>query len=165
MLAYLPRADGVFLTDNLQQLVVDGKVAKIPVVTGMESLRAAFLCFVLLMRRIGDCDDEGTLFTLSTLNLTTDAAVEKYVKEIWLSRVPEDELEELFDLYPSYLPSGSPYNTGFLNALSPQSKRIASFQGDAVFQSARRLFLDNISGKQDTWSFCMCFPCIAEPTY
>lgn len=40
-LAYLPRVDGVFLTDNPQQLVLKGSVARLPLVTG-------------------DCDDEGT---------------------------------------------------------------------------------------------------------
>jgi acetylcholinesterase len=33
-LAWLPRTDGVFLTDNPQKLVQQGKVAKIPYVTG-----------------------------------------------------------------------------------------------------------------------------------
>jgi hypothetical protein len=35
MLAWLPRTDGVFLTDTPQQLVADGSVANIPIVTGM----------------------------------------------------------------------------------------------------------------------------------
>ncbi|KAG6815752.1 hypothetical protein H0H93_009083, partial [Arthromyces matolae] len=50
-LAFFPRADGVFLTDNPQNLVLQGKVAPVPFITG-------------------DCDDEGTLFALSTLNIT-----------------------------------------------------------------------------------------------
>jgi hypothetical protein len=33
-LAWLPRADGVFLTDNPQYLVAQGKVANIPMVNG-----------------------------------------------------------------------------------------------------------------------------------
>ena len=50
-LAWLPREDGVFLTGNPQNLVQAGTVSPVPFVTG-------------------DCDDEGTLFSLSTLNLT-----------------------------------------------------------------------------------------------
>ena len=50
-LVYLPRVDGVFLTDNPQQLVLRGEVANVPFVTG-------------------DCDDEGTLFAFPTLNIT-----------------------------------------------------------------------------------------------
>jgi acetylcholinesterase len=50
-LAWEPRVDGVFLTHSPQKLVLDGKVADIPFITG-------------------DCDDEGTLFALSSLNIT-----------------------------------------------------------------------------------------------
>lgn len=46
-----PRVDGVFLSDNPQTLVARGSVARIPFVNG-------------------DCDDEGTIFALSTLNIT-----------------------------------------------------------------------------------------------
>lgn len=34
LLAWLPRADGVFLEDKPQQLVIEGKVANIPIVSG-----------------------------------------------------------------------------------------------------------------------------------
>jgi len=50
-LAWLPRVDGVFLTADPQDLITQGSVADIPFVTG-------------------DCDDEGTLFSLSSLNIT-----------------------------------------------------------------------------------------------
>lgn len=47
----MPRVDGVFLVDNPQVLVQQGNVARIPAV-------------------LGNCDDEGTLFTLTQLNVT-----------------------------------------------------------------------------------------------
>jgi hypothetical protein len=50
-LVWQPRADGYFLADDPQKLVRQGKVARIPFVTG-------------------DCDDEGTLFSFSQLNIT-----------------------------------------------------------------------------------------------
>ncbi|KAK7025565.1 hypothetical protein VNI00_015918 [Paramarasmius palmivorus] len=133
-LAWLPRADGTFLTDNPQRLVQQGKVAKIPIVSG-------------------DCDDEGTLFSLSTLNVTTEAQVKNYVKTEFISTVSDADLDRLLKLYPQDITQGSPYNTGILNAISPQFKRFASFQGDAVFQAPRRFFLENLSGKQPLWSF------------
>lgn len=34
-LAWLPRTDGTFLTKTPQQLVADGSVARVPIVTGM----------------------------------------------------------------------------------------------------------------------------------
>ena len=51
VLVWFPRVDGDFLVDDPQKLVQQGKVARIPFVTG-------------------DCDDEGTLFSLTQLNLT-----------------------------------------------------------------------------------------------
>ena len=50
-LPWQPRVDGVFLSDRFQQLVLEGKVADVPFI-------------------IGNCDDEGTLFALSQLNIT-----------------------------------------------------------------------------------------------
>ncbi|KAG9308805.1 Alpha/Beta hydrolase protein [Chiua virens] len=48
-LAWLPRVDGVFLTDDPQNLVRQGSVANIPFISG-------------------DCDDEGTIYSLSQLS-------------------------------------------------------------------------------------------------
>ena len=39
VLVYLPRVDGVFLTDNPQQLVLRGEVANIPFVAGSNPIR------------------------------------------------------------------------------------------------------------------------------
>ena len=63
-------------------------------------------------------------------------------------------MDKVLRLYPKNVTQGSPYDTGTQNALTPQFKRIASILGDLVFQATRRFFLDNSSGKQDTWSFC-----------
>ena len=40
-----------------------------------------------------------------------------------------------------------------MNALTPEFKRISAFNGDVVFHGPRRLFLDNLSGRQNAWSF------------
>ncbi|KAF8627374.1 hypothetical protein AX17_006189 [Amanita inopinata Kibby_2008] len=133
-LAWLPRVDGVFLRDNPQQLVLQGSVANIPFITG-------------------DCDDEGTLFSLSTLNITSTAELKTYIKQVFLPGISDDELDKIADFYPEDITAGSPFSTGILNALTPQFKRIAAFQGDGVFQGPRRFFLDHTSGRQDAWSF------------
>ncbi|KAF7327211.1 Carboxylic ester hydrolase [Mycena kentingensis (nom. inval.)] len=134
VLAWLPREDGVFLTDNPQRLVQQGKVANVPFVTG-------------------DCDDEGTLFSLSTLNITTDAQFIGWVKQYWLPSATTAQVNQFSTLYPDSLSSGSPYSTSILNAATPQFKRIASFQGDSVFQAPRRFFQQSRSGKQNQWGF------------
>ncbi|KAG6908771.1 hypothetical protein DXG01_003383 [Tephrocybe rancida] len=134
-LAFLPRADGIFLTNNPQQLILEGKVANVPFITG-------------------SCDDEGTLFAISTLNITTTAEFRHYLKTVFLSPgVPDGDIDGILHHYPQDARQGSPFDTSFLNAISPQYKRIAAFMGDGVFQAPRRFLLDHRSGKQDTWAF------------
>ncbi|KAJ3887241.1 Alpha/Beta hydrolase protein [Lentinula edodes] len=133
-LAWLPRADGVFLTDDPQKLVQQGQVSAIPIVSG-------------------DCDDEGTLFSLASLNVTTQSDIATYVQTIFLPNISDSDLAELLTEYPADITEGSPFDTGILNAITPEFKRIAAFQGDAVFQAPRRFFLQSLSGKQPIWSF------------
>ncbi|KAI0787378.1 carotenoid ester lipase precursor [Fomes fomentarius] len=133
-LPWLPRADGTFLTDHPQNLVKQGIIANIPFVTG-------------------DCDDEGTLFSLSSTNITTEADLRHYITGNY---IPEDagaDLDSLLTLYPGDITAGSPFNTGILNAITPQFKRLAAFHGDLIFQAPRRFFLEHTSGKQNTWAF------------
>ncbi|KAI0793616.1 hypothetical protein C8Q74DRAFT_1365215 [Fomes fomentarius] len=49
---WMPHADGVFLRDEPQKVVLEGSIADVPFV-------------------VGSCEDEGTLFTLARLNLTS----------------------------------------------------------------------------------------------
>jgi acetylcholinesterase len=66
---WTPRTDGVFLTDDPQKLVQQGKVAKIPYVTG--KLRPPCTVFRSPQKiYVGNCDDEGTLFSLANVNVT-----------------------------------------------------------------------------------------------
>ncbi|EKM49797.1 uncharacterized protein PHACADRAFT_131622 [Phanerochaete carnosa HHB-10118-sp] len=133
-LAWTPRADGVFLPDDPQTLVTQGSVASVPFVTG-------------------DCDDEGTVFALSTLNISTDAEVQTYFKTFYVPNATSSELDTMLQLYPQDPAQGSPFDTGDLNVLSPQYKRIAAILGDLVFQAPRRFFLTTQSSKQNTFVF------------
>ncbi|EIW52423.1 carotenoid ester lipase precursor [Trametes versicolor FP-101664 SS1] len=133
-LAWLPRVDGTFLVDAPQNLVQDGSVAGVPFVSG-------------------DCDDEGTLFSLSTTNVTTETDLRNYIHSNYLPQASSSDLDQLLKLYPQDITQGSPFNTGILNALTPQFKRLAAMQGDLVFQAPRRLLLQSRSGKQPMWSF------------
>ena len=63
-------------------------------------------------------------------------------------------MDKLLTLYPQDVTQGSPYDTGTKNAFTPEFKRIASILGDLAFQAPRRFFLNHVSGKQNTWSFC-----------
>jgi len=135
VLAWTPRADGSFLSDNPQRLVQQNRVANIPFVSG-------------------DVDDEGTIFSQSTLNITSDSEFENYIKTIWLPNATDAQLEPLFSQYPSDRSAGSPYNTSIESSITSQYKRMASFQGDAVFQAPRRFFMQTRAVRQSNiWGF------------
>ncbi|KAF8971835.1 carotenoid ester lipase [Flammula alnicola] len=134
VLAWSPRADGVFLEDNPQKLVQQGKVMNIPIVSG-------------------NVDDEGTLFSLSSLNVTTDEQFREYISTVFVPGANSTELDPLWSYYPSDPSIGSPFNTSGFNEITPQYKRISAFQGDVVFQAPRRFFLNHLSGKQKIWSY------------
>ena len=67
-LAWVPRTDGVFLKDDPQKLVNAGSVAKVPFVAGV--LFRDMLTSSKWLVSPGCTDDEGTLFTLSSENVT-----------------------------------------------------------------------------------------------
>ena len=74
--------------------------------------------------------------------------------QFYFSHAPSEAvLEPLFELYPNDPAAGSPFLTGDANQLAPMYKRMAAFQGDAIFQAPRRFFLDQQSSKQPTWSY------------
>lgn len=133
-LIWLPRVDGSLLTADPQALVAQGSVARIPIVNGNN-------------------DDEGTLFSLGNLNITTEDELKDYISAYYEANAPESELSRLLELYPADVTQGSPYDTGFLNVLTPQNKRIASLLGDLVFQAPRRYFLQSIADEQPVWSY------------
>ncbi|KAI0326862.1 carotenoid ester lipase precursor [Cubamyces sp. BRFM 1775] len=131
---WAPRADGVFLEAPPQHLVLAGKVAHVPFISG-------------------DCLDEGTIFATGSFNVTTDAEFEGFIHDHFFSTTLKALLAPLFELYPNDPAAGSPFGTGDANQLAPQFKRMAAIQGDLVFQAPRRFFLDQRSLKQPTWSF------------
>jgi acetylcholinesterase len=68
-LAWGPRADGTFIKAPPQQLVLQGSVANIPFVAGNKT---TYLLFPVVVNPAspGNCDDEGTLFSLANTNVT-----------------------------------------------------------------------------------------------
>ncbi|KAI0075535.1 alpha/beta-hydrolase [Panus rudis PR-1116 ss-1] len=132
--AWVPRVDGKFLTDNPQKLVLKGSVARVPFVAG-------------------DCDDEGTLFALSSTNVTTESQVRDYITTYFVRGAASSDVDALLSLYPADVTQGSPFDTGNANAISPQFKRISAFLGDLTFQAPRRLFLQYTASKQNSWVF------------
>lgn len=74
-----------------------------------------------------------------------------------LPGMSNEDVDRLATLYTDDITQGSPFNTGTLNAYTPQFKRLSSVQGDLLFHASRRFFQKYQSGKQNTWTYCRCF--------
>ncbi|KAJ7158228.1 carotenoid ester lipase precursor [Mycena crocata] len=129
-----PRVDDDVILRNPLVSVTKGLYAKIPIMTG-------------------DADDEGTLFSLSTTNITTNAEFVGYVQSNYLPKATSAQVEQIAALYPDDPDQGSPFGTGSENQFTPEFKRLAAFQGDYVFTGARRFFLEHASKTQNAWSW------------
>ncbi|KAF8637278.1 hypothetical protein AX17_002931 [Amanita inopinata Kibby_2008] len=132
--AWIPRADGMFLKDAPQHLVLQGSVANIPFV-------------------IGNVDDEATLFTFANLNITTTELLGDYAHSNFFPNLTDSERATLLGTHPEDPSVGSPFGTGIENALTPEFKRESAAKGDLVWQAPRRFFLDHVADKQPAWSF------------
>ncbi|RPD69259.1 carotenoid ester lipase precursor [Lentinus tigrinus ALCF2SS1-7] len=131
---YFPRADGAFVARPPQQLAVHGKIADVPVI-------------------IGDVKDEGPIFSLGMMNITTDEEFASYLAQTWFPGASSRDLTKLLRLYPSDPSAGSPFDTGNANAFTPQYKRISAVQGDWFFNAPRRQLLDRFSRHQLMYNF------------
>lgn len=84
---------------------------------------------------IGDQEDEGTLFSLFQLNITTNAQLIDYLTPFFPANPnARQAVTGLLAQYPDQpflgQPANSPFRTGGLNSLYPQYKRIAAVLGD-----------------------------------
>ncbi|KAI0028478.1 carotenoid ester lipase precursor [Vararia minispora EC-137] len=129
-----PFVDGVFLTAPPMRLISQGRVADVPFI-------------------IGDAEDEGTMLSVSSTNVTTDGELRSYLLDSALASFNASNIELLLELYPSDPAAGSPFDTGEQNALTPEFKRMAALLGDAELHAPRRLLLQQQSGKQNAYSY------------
>ncbi|KAJ7471024.1 sterol esterase [Mycena latifolia] len=129
-----PRVDEDVIVQNPLVSVAKGHYAKVPIMTG-------------------DSDDEGTLFSLSNSNITTNDEFLAYIHSNYLPSATPTEIANLSVLYPDDPAKGAPFNTGSANQLTPEFKRLAAFQGDWIFLGGRRFFLEHASTTQNAWSW------------
>lgn len=173
-IAFGPRTDGVFFSDVPTKLVLQGSVANIPFVTGAVYIILPFSLKLTKVDFPGDCDDEGTQFGPSTLNITsvipsipcnmmlitdiysTTAQLRTYFHDNYLPQSQLSEVDSVLTSYPDDGTQGSPFDTGILNEITPQYKRIAAILSDLAFQGPRRAFLNELSSKQNTWAYRKC---------
>ncbi|TDL19967.1 carotenoid ester lipase precursor [Rickenella mellea] len=131
---WVPRVDGDFIPETPYKLISAGQVAPVPFVNG-------------------DCDDEGTAFSLNFSNITTEAELEAFVSSNEFPAASSGAVKNVAALYPANPAVGSPFGTGSANALSSQFKRIAAIQGDYAFHSNRRFLLKNRASHQTIFSY------------
>ncbi|KAJ7630257.1 Alpha/Beta hydrolase protein [Roridomyces roridus] len=133
-IVWRPRVDGDVIVKDPLISVQEGLYSRMPFLTG-------------------DSDDEGTIFTVPLLNITTDAEFLNFVHSNYLPTATQGQIAQVARLYPADPAQGSPFGTGTADQLSPQYKRLAAFQGDLVFVAPRRSFLEHASTRQNTWSW------------
>ncbi|KAJ7894852.1 carotenoid ester lipase precursor [Mycena olivaceomarginata] len=133
-LVWRPRVDGDVVVRNTFESMAQGEFAKIPIMSG-------------------NVDDEGTLFALSSTNVTTDSEFHDYVQSNYLAAGTPEEVAKIVELYPQNPTLGAPFGTGSANEITPEFKRIAAFEGDFLFIGIRRFLLQHASKTQNTWSW------------
>ncbi|KAN0113160.1 cholinesterase [Hyaloscypha variabilis] len=136
-LSYLPRPDGVVITQSPDILAQNGQFAKVPFI-------------------IGDQEDEGTLFSLAQSNISTTDELVDYLSTVFFHDATVEQIQDLVATYPDDPSAGSPYRTGALNEIYPQYKRLASILGDLAFTLTRRIFLNissSVHPSVPSWSY------------
>ncbi|KAK4915845.1 hypothetical protein LTR49_016103 [Elasticomyces elasticus] len=140
-LSYLPRPDAgdKFFSRSPDLSVASGAFAKVPII-------------------IGDQQDEGTLFSLAQSNITTNAQLIQYLASYFPTNPNAvADIAGLAATYPDLpllgQPAGSPFNTGSLNNIYPQYKRLAAILGDITFTLARRSYLNLVASQVPAWSY------------
>ena len=140
-LSYLPRPDAGddFFSQSPEDAIDAGNFAKVPVI-------------------VGDQEDEGTLFSLVQSNITTNDELIQYLASYFPAN--PNALADVADLVANYpdqallgQPAGSPFNTGVLNNIYPQFKRLAAVLGDVTFTLTRRVYLESLNGQVPCWSY------------
>lgn len=84
---------------------------------------------------------------------STDADFRTYVKGAYPG-LTDAQIDQIAIMYPSDITQGSPFDTGILNAITPQYKRLAALLGDAILQAPRRWMLQNtVATNPNVWVF------------
>ncbi|PNS20017.1 Secreted lipase [Sphaceloma murrayae] len=134
-LSYLPRPDPAnsFFSTSPDLAVASGAFAKVPIICG-------------------DQEDEGTLFSLTTSNISNTAQLTTYLQS-YFPVSGHDLVPGLVATYPDLQSAGSPFRSGILNVIYPEFKRLAAILGDVTFTLTRRSYLSRISSQVPVWSY------------
>lgn len=130
-LGFTPRPDGDIIPDDAYTLYQNNKVAPVPLIAG-------------------SLQDEGTLFAFTAYNATTTNDVRKWLSYI-LNKASPESINNIIAQYSALPSAGAPFDTGVLNILSLQYKRIAAIFTDLLFVAPRRTIIQN--SQQKVWAY------------
>ncbi|KAG0150341.1 hypothetical protein CROQUDRAFT_104434 [Cronartium quercuum f. sp. fusiforme G11] len=130
---FTPFIDGKFISETPRSAFANGRFAKVPMITGNQ-------------------DDEGTAIGFGQISLITPARFEKYLRKL-MNNATEAQLKTTFRLYPEDVTKGSPFNTGYDNAITPVYKRYSALVGDFIFQCLRRKFSRLAQSQMPLWGY------------
>lgn len=133
-LSYISRYDGNHWPEWSFNQMMKKEFTDVPVILGVQ-------------------EDEGSMFVLSLLNITTKGHYRDYLKYLFVKLDGHpDQLKELMDLYPINTDGetfGVPVSNSY-PASSPAQRPLAALLGDTVFEFPHRYF-HNLTQKH--WSF------------
>lgn len=136
-LSYLPRPDGTVLADSPDALQREGKFHPVPMIIGTQ-------------------EDEGTLFSLTQLNMGSTEIIVGYLEKYYFHHADTTQITTFVNTYGASPADGSPYRTNDRFESYPGRKRIAAILGDIVFNLIRRVCLQtfaSVSPDVPTWSY------------
>lgn len=136
-LSYLPRPDGIVLTDSPEALAKEGKFHKVPVIMGSQ-------------------EDEGTFFTFFQADMGTDKKIVDYLSKYYFGDATIDQITTFVRTYSDKISDGSPFRSILPDELYPGKRRIAAILGDMVFDLMRRITLQLLAEhhpKVPSWSY------------
>ncbi|TWU73464.1 hypothetical protein ED733_005051 [Metarhizium rileyi] len=155
-LSYLPRPDGVILTQSPEVLANKGQYHAVPTI-------------------IGDQEDEGTLFSFAQIDVNSTDRLIDYLSHYFFPDTTRGLVEGLVETYPETSGTGSPFRTGLLNEWYQAEygngkgfKRMAAILGDFVFTLARRLAIEGMvqtNPEVPVWSYMSSFAYGLLPFY
>jgi len=125
--------DGDLIKKSLGQYVREGCYARVPVIGTL-------------------VDDEGTLFSLNSPSITTDADLKAFMKTHLYPGATDAQVDSIADKYSEDPAQGSPFGTGNLSVLTPEFKRLSAIQSDHGFHAGHRSAFSKFAATQDVWS-------------
>ncbi|EXM17423.1 Carboxylesterase, type B [Fusarium oxysporum f. sp. vasinfectum] len=131
-LSYYPRPDGRIITASAEILARKKKYAAVPMI-------------------IGNQENEGTMFSIFSYNLTTKANTISYLNDIFFRSATRKQVSGLVDKYPRC--SACDTLNATISDTYPEFRRLAAILGDYQFILMSRIFLDYAPESVPAWSY------------